>query len=117
MSADQIAVIRPAILEAIQGAPDTCATLELEGDSDKWVQFVDYTINAAYPYSTDPQERMKSLPAIPGIKLVGWEAQKFTTFEIPEVDAMTVARWIDAYFESALGCPADYDLDVACQEL
>jgi hypothetical protein len=117
MSADQIAVIRPALLEAIQGAPSTCVTLELEGDADKWLQFVDSTINAAYPYDTDPLESVKPLPALAEIKLVGWEFRKFATFKISEVDAMTIARWIDGYFVGVLDCPADYDLDVVCEEL
>lgn len=117
MSADQIAAIRPAILEAMEGAPDTCATLEKEGDADRWVQFKDYTINAAYPYSTDPQERVRNLPAIAGMKLVSWEIRKFATFEIPPSDAGTVARWIDEYFVSVLGCSTDYDVDVILEQL
>ena len=117
MGTDQIATIRPAILEAIEGAPDTCVTLEVESDSDRWVQFVDYTINAAYPYSTDPQESMKSQPVIDGIMLVGWEPQKFTTFKVSEIDAMTLARWIDAYFVNMLDSSTDYDLDVSFEEL
>ncbi|MDR0901144.1 MAG: hypothetical protein LBM92_00040 [Opitutaceae bacterium] len=117
MSADQIAAIRPAILETIEGVPDTCATLEIEGDADRWVQFTDYTINAAYPYSTDPKERVKNLPPISGMKLVSWETQKFATFEIPPSDAGVVARWIDEYFVSVLGCSADYDIDVTLEQL
>src|SRR6185312_16469864 len=117
MIADQIAAICPAILEAIEGAPDTCATLETEGVANRWVQFTDCTINGAYPYSTDPQERVKNLPPIAGMKLVGWETQKFATFEIPPSDAGSVARWIDEYFVSVLGCSADYDVDVTLEQL
>jgi len=45
-NADQIAEIRPAIREAIAGAPHTCVTLAIEGEPDKWMQVVDHTINA-----------------------------------------------------------------------
>lgn len=117
MSADQIAVIRPALQEALRGAPDLCATLELDGNADKWVQFVDDTINAAYPYDIEPQEIVKCLPTMAGISLVGWEARKFATFKIVATDPQSLARWIDAYFVGVLDCPADYDLNVACEEL
>jgi hypothetical protein len=32
MNADQLAEIRPALFEVVEGAPDTCATLEVDGD-------------------------------------------------------------------------------------
>ncbi|MBK1884702.1 hypothetical protein JIN85_19985 [Luteolibacter pohnpeiensis] len=117
MSVDQIAAIRPAILEAIEGSPATCATLELEGDADKWVQFTEYTINAAYPHSNNPEECVKSLPSIAGLKLVNWETRTFATFEIPPSDAELVARWIDEYFLKILDCSADYDIDVTIEQL
>jgi len=66
---------------------------------------------------TDPQERAKSLPAIGGLKLDGWQAQNYATFATPTTDAMTIAHWIDAYFATVLGCPNDYDVNGALQKL
>ena len=54
MNADQLAEIRPVLREVVDGAPDTCATLEAEGDSARWMQIVARTINAAYPHSNSP---------------------------------------------------------------
>jgi hypothetical protein len=117
MSADQIAAIRPAIVEAAEGAAGMCATFEVEGDAGRWVQFMDNTVNAAYPCSTDPSERVKDLPPIAGMKLQEWEPQMFATFEIPPSDPGAIARWIDGYFTAVLGCPADYDVDVTLEQM
>jgi len=117
MGADQIAIIRPAIVEAVAGTPDTCATLVADGIAARWVQFMDNTINVAYPYETDPQERVKDLPPIAGMKLQEWAERTFATFEIPPSDAGAIARWIDDYFVSALGCPVDYGIDVTLEQM
>jgi hypothetical protein len=119
MNADQIAEIRPAISEVIKGGPDTCVTLEIEGESDKWMQVVDHTINAAYPHSDDPEERVKSLPKVPGlVKVINWEARKFATFELADLEATALAHWIDAYFVDVLTCaPGKYHVDVKCEQL
>ena len=118
MNADQIAEIRPAIREAIDGAPDTCATLEVQGDPGKWMQVADRTINAAYPHEDHPQERLKALPALAGLQVTSWEARKFATFELLKLELSPVAHWVDAYFVAVLGCTAgDYHLDTACERL
>jgi hypothetical protein len=118
MNADQIAEIRPAIREAIDGAPDTCVTLEAHGDPGKWMQVTDRTINAAYPHEDHPQERLKALPAMAGLQVTNWKARKFATFELPELDVTPLAHWIDAYFVAVLACTAgDYHLDTACEKL
>src|SRR5258708_12857166 len=83
MNADQIAEIRPAIREAIDGAPDTCVTLEAHGDPGKWMQVTDRTINAAYPHEDHPQERLTALPAMAGLQITNWAAGKFPTFSFP----------------------------------
>jgi hypothetical protein len=119
MNADQIAEIRPALREVVDGAPDTCATLEVEGDSERWMQVVDRTVNAAYPHSDNPEERVRrlGLPLL-SAKLVGWEAGKFATFEFAELEVNVVAEWIDAYFVHVVGCiNGEYHLDVALQKI
>lgn len=67
MSADQLAEIRPALREVVEGAPDTCATFEVAGDSERWMQVIDRTVNAAYPHSDSPEERVSRL----GLPLIG----------------------------------------------
>jgi hypothetical protein len=100
MSSDQIAEIRPAIREGIDGAPDTCVTLEVEGHSDKWLQFVGHTINAAYPHMEDPKEMLKSLSALSAPKIVSWETGKFVTLDFEKVELTPLAKWIDEYFRT-----------------
>lgn len=119
MSADQLAEIRPALREVVEGAPDTCATLEVEGDSLKWMQVVDRTINAAYPHSDHPAERVNRLQLPPlTVKLVRWEAGKFATFEFAHLEVKAVAEWIDAYFARVIGCAdGEYHLDVALEQI
>jgi hypothetical protein len=75
MSADQIAEILSAIREAVEGAPDTCATLAVPGAPGKWMQVVDRTINAAYPHEDHPEHRLSVLPAMAGLRVTGWEAE------------------------------------------
>jgi hypothetical protein len=119
MNADQLAEIRPALREVIAGTPDTCATLEVEDDSEKWMQIVNRTINAAYPHSDNPEERINrlGLPLL-SAKVVSWEAGKFATFELAKLEVKAVAEWIDAYFVRVIGCTeGDYHLDVAFEKM
>ncbi|WP_193215113.1 hypothetical protein [Luteolibacter marinus] len=106
MSADRIAELRPAIREAIDGAPNTCVTFEIDGDSDKWLQFVDHTINAAYPHIEDPSHRIEAMSGVAIPRIVDWEAGEFATFELARVELTPLAKWIDEYFVSILGCDA-----------
>ena len=119
MNADQLAEIRPALREVVEGAPDTCATLEVEGDSEKWMQVVHRTINAAYPHFDSPEERVSRL-GLPSLsaKLVSWDAGKFATFEFAQLEIKAVAEWIDAYFVRVIGCTeGEYHLDIALEKI
>jgi hypothetical protein len=119
MNADQLAEIRPALREVVDGAPDTCATLEVEGNSEGWMQVIDRTVNAAYPHSDCPEERVRRLgPPLLSAKLLSWEAGKFASFEFPRLDVNVVAEWIDAYFVRVIGCTeGEYHLDVAFEKI
>ncbi len=119
MNADQLAEIRPALREVVEGAPDTCATLEVEGDSERWIQVVGRTVNAAYPHSDSPEERASrlGLPTL-SAKLVNWEAGKFATFEFAQFEVKAIADWIDAYFVRVIGCAdGEYHLDVTFEKI
>lgn len=118
MNSDQLAEIRPALREVFKAGPNSCVTLEAEGDQEKWLQVVDHSINAAYPHADAPEPRMKALPEVSGLKITGWEAEKFVTLEFPDRDARSIAEWIDAYFIAVLGCKAgDYHVDITYQIL
>ena len=118
MNAEQIAEIRPAIREAIGGAPKTRVTLEVEGCQERWVQVVDHTVNAAYPHSDGPEKRMVEMPSTPTvIRVTSWKPGKYATFEIAAFDATELSEWIDRYFVRVLGCrEGEYHVDTAFEQ-
>jgi hypothetical protein len=107
MSADQISEIAPGVREAL-GAPDFCATFEVAGHADKWVQFHDGALNAAYPRAEHPSAVLATL----GGELQEWAAGVSLTVALTASDGRTIAKWIDRYFETVLGAPEDYGVDV-----
>lgn len=119
MSADQIAEIRPAVRESIEGKPHTCVTLEVEGHPGKWLQIVDGTINAAYPHGDHPEQRLRSFgSAALQAKLAKWEPGNFVTFEVTGEDLVAISHWIDEYFVQMLGCAAgEYHLNIGYEQL
>lgn len=112
MSADQISEIAPSVREALE-APEFCATFEVAGHADRWVQFHDGTLNAAYPHAEHPSGVVATL----GGALEEWEEGISLTVALPANDGRTIARWIDRYFETVLGAPADYGVDVRLERV
>jgi hypothetical protein len=119
MNADQIAEIRPALREAIDGAPDTCVTFTVAGAPEKWLQVLGSTINTAYPHEGDPEEWLHSLPRIsPQIEVEACQPGLFATFQFPAIEITPTARWIDGWFVQVLGClPGEYHLDIQCERM
>jgi hypothetical protein len=119
MNTEQLAEIRSALSEVVQGAPDTCATLQAEGDPDKWVQMLDHTINAAYPHSDNPEERTRKsgLPSL-SAELLDWEPGKFATFEFADLEENGVTAWIDGYLAHVIGCgDGAYQIDITFEQM
>jgi len=119
MGADQLAAIRPALVE-VYDAPtdDWCATLEIPG-TDFWVQVVRGTLNASYPHTGDPLERFKRLASqLPDVKLTDWEADTYATFSHGECSPRDLAKAVDFMLLLLLGDEsADYELDVTMQQM
>ena len=107
MNPAQQAELESALRDVIAGAPDRCATLECAHGDRQWMQIVDCTINASYPHDVPPEEILRRLPVLHEVRVVGWEARKFVTFQMPSLEDVTLPRWIDAYFVNVLGCPAE----------
>ncbi|RYG10734.1 MAG: hypothetical protein EON92_12095 [Burkholderiales bacterium] len=114
MNTDQVAKMVPAIQEALAGRPDLCATLQIAGKPDSWVQFTDGMVNAAYPFSESPDSLLSQLG---GGTLEGWEAQTYLTVQMESADAHAIASWIDRYFQKALAAGAGYAIDVSVEPL
>lgn len=114
MSTDQVAQMVPAIEEALAGRPDLCASLQVAGKTDRWVQFTDGLVNAAYPFSESPERLLSQLD---GGTLEGWQAQTYLTVRLESEDAHAIATWIDHYFQKALAAGARYDIEVSVEPL
>lgn len=112
MSADQISEIAPAVREALE-APEICATFEVAGQADKWVQFHAGTLNAAYPRVEHP---LAVLAAFGGA-LQEWALGVSLAVALPAKDGRTIAKWIDRYFETVLGASEDYGVDVRLERV
>jgi hypothetical protein len=119
MGADQIAEIRPPIVEVFDGAAvgeAWCATFTVTGCADRWIQVTRDSINVSYPWDSDPSALLVELPVPPfaELRVTSWEARKFVTFTFGrKVSARDVAKVVDVLFESVLGCAGvDYSVDV-----
>lgn len=117
MGADQIAAIRPALVEVSEGAEageSWCATFTVSGDRDRWIQVTTDAVNMAYPHQEEPTRRLAAAGAEMGhLQCKEWEAGRFATFRIDgALPAGRLARLIDLLFVTVLGCGADYPVDV-----
>ena len=119
MNADFVAAVRPILQEVISGPPGTCATFEVSGDPDKWIQFTDGLLNSAYPYQDEPEARMAELLARPVIdELSGFEPGKFVTVSVRDASDPAVIEWMEDYFVNMLHCVCgEFDVDVRIDQL
>ena len=116
----RIAKIATAIRETIDAGGETCATFEVVGRDELWLQFTGNAVNAAYPHGDDPKRNAAVKPLLeePSPKPTGWEADTFATFEFDGPNVDVIARWIDRYFVLVLGCRAEfYDVKVDVGDL
>lgn len=121
MSADEIAVIRPAIGE-VYSAPtdDWCATFVIP-DTECWIQVVQGTVNLYYPFADDPVQRLGHLiERLPDVELTDWEPGTYATFSHSYSDNLyrDIAGVVDALFQQLEPTIIDsYKLDVSFDEL
>jgi hypothetical protein len=124
MGADQIAAIRPAILElevAMTESPRTeyFAHFEVAGRPSLWAEVTIGTVNMAYPFTEEPLERLATagVQALPGLALQSWKPMVFATFSYEHDVARSVAKFVDSVFLRLHGLETDYPLDVAISRL
>ena len=120
MSADQISEISPAIREVQSSAADLCATFEIVGSQDKWVQYTKGTINAAYPYKEPPQLLIEPFVEVQPkltLNITSWESGKFVTLDFPQGEPVSISKFIDLYFIGIIKCVSDYSVDVTIEEI
>jgi len=124
MGADQIAELRPPILEVFAAGPPTdsaswCATFEVDGRSNVWVQVTFDQVNIAYPSERKPTDELAIHKQVPthAIELADWEPNMYATFS-HSGDVNAVAAFIDAYLEHIFMKGTDeYTLNVTMENL
>jgi hypothetical protein len=124
MGADQVAAIRPAIVELEEAArghePEYVASFTVPGRERIWVQVVLGTINLVYPFDDPPKQRLQAsgVADLVGLTLQGWQPGVFATFAYePATPSRQVAKFVDQILETVLGCGEDYPIDVEIARL
>ncbi len=118
--ARQLATIRPYALQIIEAHADEnwCATFEADANAEHWVQLMQGTINAAYPYDDDPLERLEShgLSGQVG-EMIAFEAKAYATFTLKEASVASSAEFVDAWFSTILAVGDDYTVEAELEDL
>lgn len=116
MGADQIAELRPAIVEVLEGARSGetwCATFTEAGDPERWIQLTADTVNLAYPHQDEPTARLAALSPAASLQLDEWNAGRHATFRFDAaLTPLALAQLVDLLFRGILGCDDDYSVDV-----
>lgn len=96
--------------KAAELACDVCYTLDNPQNEMKWVQITAFSINLAYPLSTEPD--LSGFPE--GLGLLDWEAERFITlsydFTGGDLTEETLATFIEAYAQTHFGSIDDWSL-------
>jgi hypothetical protein len=119
MGADQVAAIRPAIVEIEDAAhgsePECFAKFDVSDRDEVWVEVALGCVNLAYPFHDPPDLRLRSsgVAELPGLVLEDWRPGVFATFAYdPTTPSRQVAKFVDGVLGALLGCGEDYPIDV-----
>ena len=126
MGADQVAAIRPALVELEDdekshspgGEARYFARFSVPQKDDVWaeVYLEDETIvNLSFPFQDEPMDRLKlsGIELLPGGRVMDTTTGEYCTLAFHRVPTMTLARFVDALFSQALKCGDDYGVDVS----
>lgn len=114
MPADQIASIAPMIREMLEAGDGWCARFTQKGCDSNWVEVAGTMINISYPHNLSPGEILKRVGVDSAGALIAseWSPNVFATFEAPDREIYSLAKYVDQIFEKVLSLGGDYDLDV-----
>lgn len=120
MGADQIAAIRPMIVELEEAANNATgveyfARFDVPDREAAWVELILGTVNLAYPFHDPPPERLRQsgVAGLPGLALEEWQPGLFAAFAYdPATPNREVAKFIDRVISDVMGCGDDYLIDV-----
>ena len=109
MHSAEIARIVQRVRETADGQR-LCATFQVALHVDRWLQYGDGRVNAAYPCRQHPGALVEDL----GGTLESWEAMKFVTVAFGLQDDLAIAHWIESYLHQVLASRVDpLDLKLA----
>ena len=118
MGADQIAEIRPQVVEVFDAAAageSWCATFRITGYPDLWVEVTRESIRGPSRQS-EPSEFLGNLPRAlsQSLQVRDWSPNEFVTFSYDQtLSPRDVAQLVDALFALELGgADFDYSVDV-----
>ncbi len=99
MAADAIDLIEAAIREINAAEEGAFVTLADASNDDLWVQYLHDTINARYPFSTDPKHNLRTFTFA---SVEEWTADGYVwlNVELPERD---MALWITVTSKKCCG--------------
>jgi hypothetical protein len=121
MGADQVAAMRPAVVEMLEGSSGDAvwsATFEIAGVPARWVQVLPGALNMAYPGITSPAHRVSGHERLAKLEVREWKPDDYATFELPEdASATDIAHLADALFQTILGCADDYRIEIRMERL
>jgi hypothetical protein len=117
MNPDRLAQVLPLVRKVLLAPPSLslCATFEVVGHDEIWIQVTNNSINLAYPAKEDPQTRLAQIAnGRPCTGILDWEPTTFVTLSYASVDPQAVAKVVDALFEDFFGladCAVDGRLE------
>jgi hypothetical protein len=119
VGSDQVAAIRPAIVElenAARGSErEYFAKFEVPGRDGIWIEVALGTVNFAYLYPEPPAGRLHAAGVVelPGQVLDEWQPGVFAAFAYdPATASHLVASFIDQVLGKVFGCGDDYPIDI-----
>jgi hypothetical protein len=118
--APMVAEIITALQQVRSMGESACVTLEVVGDSDRWAQFMDGTINLAYPANTPPKSNIPlfSLSTNVRFDMSEFEPGVSLTGTLSSNDLKITASWLYSYFLDVLGCTeGNFELAISMEDL
>ncbi|HEY1067111.1 MAG TPA: hypothetical protein VGE52_13400 [Pirellulales bacterium] len=94
-----------AMAAAEEGDRDYCVTLEVVGDSTRWIQLTWDSLNFAYPATVPPMELLAryGIVAPEFVNLEDWRPEQYATFSHAAEPRAELVAFIEAYIAQVLG--------------
>lgn len=113
-ASDVIAAMAEVLTRVMEGPDGLCVTFTVEGDANRWVQFVDHQVNMACAADRQTEALVAELgPAV----IVAFEPGKYLTVTLATQDPAGVAAWIHGYIAHGLDGGQDFAFEADIEQL